>query len=854
MATMKSYGKIAITNITKVGTLMVTPTCNMPLIVVYNPDTNQYNPLWSESNKLIIKPVVLFDGQQLSYSNYTITYKKQYGYDAEQDIQSAVGENVSNGELQVSSNRLANQSSKILTYIMYISYTEPKTKVTLETSARISFTLMDNPASVKYVSITGENVFLYNSNQQLISSESITLTAHLTNVSMSKWQYKNSTGQFVDYPGATHTSNTLTIKETDNVFTNDSTTIKVCTSDAETYDVISIYKIRDGASGGSSVSVVLSNDSHLIPCDSSNVPLDYVGAETKLWIYQGTTEVTDQFDIVVTASDTGILWNKSEADQTYAITSITNNSLNSGYLTFTCTGKAETDFTGKTLITKFTLTKVKAGVDGSPAQTFQLKPDTYVMNRNSSGALNPDSVVFSLTKRIGGARPTNYGCWFKISESNEIAESSSDESFTQIYPEGNSQTGIEEYAHKLLSSKISSTAKTLKCEAYETGSFDEANLIDSQLVVINKDGDKGENGEDGEGGLSVVIGNESELIACNSDNTVAEKQTITIPFRVYKGIERVQASATIPASLPSGMTNKGITNSSATSDGVITIEVAAGATLDNKMNGEIDINFTVTGVESTGIVKKFSWSKNSKANDGQNAVLFQIYPKNGSDTFINSQGTIILVSQMYDGASIVTPSSSNYIWKKFDGGTYNVIEDENGSELTVTPDMVNTMAAFSCTVTHNTKEYTAYFSVFDRTDPYQVDCFSSIGTQLVNAGDKAGAIFTKVTRNGVEDDALKSHVFSETYPDSPSNGDYFYLITKRQGLTNGTVKLMKYNGTSWTDVTTSEAPKLQYNYYRLDEDDVLVNMEEPWKTGKVIYFDTEDTDPTLNLIAEVVEE
>ena len=272
MATMKSYGKIAITNITKVGTLMVTPTCNMPLVVVYNPDTNQYNPLWSEENKLIIKPVVVFDGTQLQPSNYNVEFKKQYGTDVEQPVSSSVGETVSNGELQVSSNRLAGQSSKILTYIMNISYTEPKTKTTLQTSARLTFTLMDNPGSVKYVSITGENVFLYNSNQQIMGSDTITLTAHLTNVSVTGWQYKTSTGTFENYPGANQTSDTLVVKASDGVFTNDSVTIKVLTSDPNTYDVMTIYKVRDGASGGSSISVVLSNDSHLIPCDSDNVP------------------------------------------------------------------------------------------------------------------------------------------------------------------------------------------------------------------------------------------------------------------------------------------------------------------------------------------------------------------------------------------------------------------------------------------------------------------------------------------------------------------------------------------------------------------------------------------------------
>ena len=63
---------------------------------------------------------------------------------------------------------------------------------------------------------------------------------------------------------------------------------------------------------------------------------------------------------------------------------------------------------------------------------------------------------------------------------------------------------------------------------------------------------------------------------------------------------------------------------------------------------------------------------------------------------------------------------------------------------------------------------------------------------------------------------------------------------------------MKYNGSSWDDVNDSEAPSLTYNYYKVDAEEVAVNMDEPWKTGKVIYFDTQDTDPTLNLIVEVV--
>ena len=50
---MKSYGRITVTAIKKVGVLMVNPSCNMPLIVTYDPDNDSYTPDWSSTNLVL---------------------------------------------------------------------------------------------------------------------------------------------------------------------------------------------------------------------------------------------------------------------------------------------------------------------------------------------------------------------------------------------------------------------------------------------------------------------------------------------------------------------------------------------------------------------------------------------------------------------------------------------------------------------------------------------------------------------------------------------------------------------------------------------------------------------------------
>ena len=80
--------------------------------------------------------------------------------------------------------------------------------------------------------ISGEQVFKYTA-AGAVSPAQITLTANLQNVTMGKWQYKHSSGNWTDYPttsdNASITGTTLIVKPTHSVFVGQSATLRITT-------------------------------------------------------------------------------------------------------------------------------------------------------------------------------------------------------------------------------------------------------------------------------------------------------------------------------------------------------------------------------------------------------------------------------------------------------------------------------------------------------------------------------------------------------------------------------------------------------------------------------------------------
>ncbi len=263
-------------------------TSSLPKTQTEDPNVlpHTYAPNWATTN-LVLTPVVFLDQSSvpLGSTGLTITWKRKDGTSAESAVGS--GETVSGGILTVKQNKLSASNSGMITYICYISYYDSETKNTVNISADITYTLVRNAENAKLAYVTSDTyVFKYNSNSALVGASQATLTAQVQGVTITKWQYKNSTGNWVDYPTTTDntniTSGTLVVKPGHAVFTNNVAQIKLVTSDSDVYDTITITKLYDGTKGdpgspgspGSDgtggLSIILGNEAQTIACTSGS--------------------------------------------------------------------------------------------------------------------------------------------------------------------------------------------------------------------------------------------------------------------------------------------------------------------------------------------------------------------------------------------------------------------------------------------------------------------------------------------------------------------------------------------------------------------------------------------------------
>lgn len=137
--------------------------------------------------------------------------------------------------LTISANKLAGVSSGLLTYIAYISYLDPDNGLTTNATADISFALVKTGENAKSAWISGAQVFKYDADGA-VSPAQITLTANVQNVVLSKWQYKNASDVWQNYPttgdNATITGTSLIVKPTHGIWVGDCATLRIVTNDA----------------------------------------------------------------------------------------------------------------------------------------------------------------------------------------------------------------------------------------------------------------------------------------------------------------------------------------------------------------------------------------------------------------------------------------------------------------------------------------------------------------------------------------------------------------------------------------------------------------------------------------------
>lgn len=294
-------GSKTIIDLSDGNSLSVYLGANQPRTQINDVNAGAYSPDWTTTaGKLVITPVVYANQTAIALNNaaLTINWKRKDGSAAEAALSS--GETVSGKVLTVNKNNLATATSKQLTYIAYVAYADPDTGLTINATADITFALLTTGEDAKSAWISGEQVFKYNAAGS-VSPAQITLTANLQNVTMGKWQYKNSSGAWTDYPttsdNAGITGATLIVKPTHAIWVGQSATLRITTSDANIGDTASIYKVQDGQDGapggeGQPASLVFLTNENMTFAGTN---AGKVAAATKtchVVAYTGTTKVT----------------------------------------------------------------------------------------------------------------------------------------------------------------------------------------------------------------------------------------------------------------------------------------------------------------------------------------------------------------------------------------------------------------------------------------------------------------------------------------------------------------------------------------------------------------------------------
>ena len=861
-----SYGSITIVDITDIGEFSVYPTANSPRTQIYNPDSTTYIPDWSSSNpdtSLKITPVAYYASQNVSTAA-TYTWQRRDGagnltnLGANETIITVDG---NTGVLKVNNNVLGSSTSGIISYVVTAHYTVDG--VSLEAVGEIDFSLTRQGTTAKTAKINGENIFKYNAAGALTpSGKTITLTGTVAGVSISGWQYKSG-NNWVTYPNSTDTA-TLTVNPSDNVFTNDSVTIKLVTNDVSVYDLITITKLKDGATGEATVAAVLSNENQTLPIDSNDRVLSYAGTTSALTIYNGSTDVTSSWTITKTYSPAGLSaldtsTNDNEVD--FTSTSLSNTVLSGidpASVTFTCTKTGEAN-----IIKVFSIAKTKAGADGITPTIYSLEANTSVVNADpgtTHANPNPSEVIFNAYQQTGNTKTAYNGrIQFYIDDSATITDATTTDSSTRTINFNNSPWNA---------------ANRVKAVLYTAGA--NTNQLDTQTVVVVCDGAQGQDGSPGANGfgaVNVILGNEADVIPCTSANHPVSQFIIDIPYEGYQGTTAKTTSVSAP-SLSS--TDFGLTIAADTSTaGHVRYTIPTTATLVS--GGQVNLTFTVNAQDynssgnvintTVSVTKVYTWTRSSAAINGTNAVILQVVAENGT-IFENNSGTLTAKGLLYDGATLKT-SGVTYKWYKYTSGyteitstttTDDIYKNAAGDTLTIKAAAVDGYASIKLEAIYNNETYTQYISFIDKTDPLQVSLHSTVGTQIKNS-QGMGCIYARVIRGGTEIDIVPQGIQSGTaYPTSAAVGDYFVLLTENSDHTLRTARLYKKTSSStWTIINnvSGEARQCNYEWTFRDENNTPITTDVPYQdssnktNNQFIYIDADLIDGKITADCKV---
>lgn len=856
MAIATSYGTITIVDVTDIGELSVYPGCNVPSTQLYDPNDGGFEPDWSTTN-VELEPFCFYAGTELEWSNLSlITWHRGVGQNKgaaiKQDNESGYNVNEyvdhTNKKLIIKDNILSNIQSKILSYTVHIEYIVDGT--TLVAEGQIDFSLLYQGTSAKTAKILGDNFFSLDwQGNTKVSGDSITLELQTSSNVEPGYTYSGESSAIIwEYYSASNTAHgdhwipfasakqvnpvtfTYANLSSPDLFTNDTLKIRAKTNEATLYDLVTITRLKDGAPGSNAISASLSNSDQMIPVTVNNgvETVDYSTAFTYLTVLKagdsGTEDDTNNWIITIHPSS-GVTFQVSTDGQTWTgahttditgyrhakISAITGES---GSLTFTCTQS------GYAAIQEiFTVTKIRAGIDGKTPTIYSLDVTAAGINRTATTpyTYTPSPIVFTAYE-YGEDNNGNVGK--RIYTSGKIRLETLNAAGTADSKINNSGAIVETDTSFLANTRTLTLNNNSAIKSYiKTTLLNASNeILDTQYIPLVINGDKGASGEPGVGSPAILLSDENESIPCNSNRypSGANGFSTDIIFTGKQGNENLLIdSITITENSTPALSHftSSIVQTLPVSSGTITLNFS---NLDQlQSNGTVTLSFTSNHLKyyqqgqlktdgTITINKTYSWNAQPAAKDAQ---LLQIVCKQNVFSKDNQNQTLTAIAYLTKGTTDVTDTTTgSYVWAKYapnqsgaDADGYVIVGSDTSAnayvsgntskptkQLNVKRGAVDGYASFRLqlveTVSGSTVvKATQYISFIDKFDPIQVSVHSTIGTQIKNSQGQ-GALYARVTQTNVgQIDSVPEVIESgPVTPASTSSNDDYYVILSQE--------------------------------------------------------------------------
>lgn len=243
-----------------------------------------------------------------------------------------------------------------------------------------------------------------------------------------------------------------------------------------------LASMDENIASAKNMTLTLSNEYQGITSDADgNIPTFPTVATTASVMY-GSQDVTNDCSYTITKSDS-IAGTWDNSTHTYTVTGLTADN---GWVDIKATYLLTLSITRR-----FSISKQKAGADGTPGRTYMIEPSCNVLKRSSGNTISPNFVQFKSYYRDGdSATRTAYKGRFVIEETadgntwNTIYTSSTDEDTVTHYlysilTNGSGQTVASSNGSTV---GIPRDVTNVRCKLYASGGT--TTLMDMQSVAV----------------------------------------------------------------------------------------------------------------------------------------------------------------------------------------------------------------------------------------------------------------------------------------------------------------------------------------------------------------------------------